>query len=52
MTFITHSDIHAHNTFEQRNVVIPQNKSLSMSGGNLVVEIPPASVTALRIQLN
>jgi alpha-N-arabinofuranosidase len=51
ITFLTHADIHAHNTFEQRDVVVPQTKSLGMSSGNLVVEIPPASVTALKIQL-
>jgi alpha-N-arabinofuranosidase len=52
MTFVTHADIHAHNTFEQPHAVVAQSKSLSVSGGNLVVEIPPASVTALKIQLN
>jgi alpha-N-arabinofuranosidase len=52
MTFLSHADIHAHNTFEQRDVVVPQTKSLNLSGGNLVVELPPASVTAIKIQLN
>ena len=31
-TTLTHSDLHAHNTFEQRNVVTPQNKALEKSG--------------------
>lgn len=51
MTFITHQDIRAHNTFDQRNVVVPQTKTLSASGGRLLVEFPAASVTALKIQL-
>jgi alpha-L-arabinofuranosidase len=52
MTFITHSDLHAHNTFVQPDAVVPQSKALRASAGNLVVEIPPASVVALRIQLS
>ena len=51
MTFLAHSDIHAHNTFTERNVVVPQNKSLNVSGGSLVVEIPAASVVAIQISL-
>jgi alpha-N-arabinofuranosidase len=52
MTFLSHSDIHAHNTFEQQDVVVPQTKPLSLNAGSLVVEFPPACVAALRIQLN
>ncbi len=52
MTFLTHSDIHAHNTFDQQNVVAPQAKVLSMDAGVLVLEFPPASVAALNIQLH
>ncbi|HMI51432.1 MAG TPA: alpha-L-arabinofuranosidase C-terminal domain-containing protein [Candidatus Saccharimonadales bacterium] len=51
MVYLTHRDIHAHNSFEQKNVVAPQSKALNVDGGNLVVEFPPASVTALKIQL-
>ena len=51
MTFLSHSDIHAHNTFEHRDVIMPQTKSLNTEGGTVVVEIPAASVVALRIQL-
>jgi alpha-L-arabinofuranosidase len=50
--YLSNADIHAHNTFEQREVIVPQTKPLSMSGGALVVEFPPASVVALNIQLN
>jgi alpha-L-arabinofuranosidase len=52
MTFLSNADIHAHNTFEQRDVVVPQSKPLSSSEGSLVVEFLPASVAALTIQLN
>jgi len=51
ISWISDSDIHAHNTFEQRNLVVPQTKSLGVSGGALVVEFPPASVAALNVQL-
>jgi alpha-L-arabinofuranosidase len=51
MTFLSHSDIHAHNTFEQKDVVVPQTKPLSLNAGSLVVEFPPACVAALNIQL-
>jgi alpha-L-arabinofuranosidase len=52
MRFLSNADIHAHNTFEQREVVVPQTKPLSMSGETLVVEFPPTSVVALNIRLN
>ncbi|MGC2750733.1 MAG: alpha-L-arabinofuranosidase C-terminal domain-containing protein [Candidatus Acidiferrum sp.] len=52
MRFLSNADIHAHNTFEQREVVVPQTKSLNMSGGILVVEFPPASVVVLNIRLS
>jgi alpha-N-arabinofuranosidase len=52
MRFLGNADIHAHNTFEQRDVVVPQTKPLSLSAGSFVVEFPPASVAALTVQLN
>jgi alpha-L-arabinofuranosidase len=52
ITWMSNPDIHAHNTFEQRDVVVPQTKPLRLSGETLVVEFPPASVAALAIQLN
>ena len=51
MSFLSNADIHAHNTFDQREVVIPQTKPLSVSGGLLVVEFPSTSVIALNFQL-
>jgi alpha-N-arabinofuranosidase len=50
VTTLTHSDIHAHNTFEHRNVVAPQAKELK-TGGALVLTFPPASVTAVNVEL-
>jgi alpha-N-arabinofuranosidase len=51
ITVLSNPDIHAHNTFDQRDVVVPQTKSLSIAGGALVVEFPPASVVALSVEL-
>jgi alpha-N-arabinofuranosidase len=51
MSFLSNTDIHAHNTFDQRDVVVPQTSLLRLSGGAHVVEFSPASVTALSIQL-
>ncbi|MGB2622656.1 MAG: alpha-L-arabinofuranosidase C-terminal domain-containing protein [Candidatus Acidiferrum sp.] len=51
MRFLSNADIHAHNTFDQPNVVVPMTKLLSLNQGALLVELPPASVTALNIHL-
>jgi alpha-N-arabinofuranosidase len=50
-TTLTHSDIHAHNTFDQREVVVPQTKSVEVSGRALAYTFPPASVTKLALTL-
>ncbi len=50
-TTLTHSDIHAHNTFEQRNVVTPQTKPLEIKGRVLTYTFPPASVAKLTLAL-
>jgi alpha-N-arabinofuranosidase len=50
-TTLTHSDLHAHNTFEQRNVVAPQNKAVEAKGRTLTYTFPPASVTKLSLSL-
>ncbi|MGH9742719.1 MAG: alpha-N-arabinofuranosidase [Candidatus Acidiferrum sp.] len=52
MSFLTNSDIHAHNTFYRRDEVVPQSKSLSLNQGSLVVEFPATSVIALNIRLD
>jgi alpha-N-arabinofuranosidase len=50
-TTLTNSDIHAHNSFEQRNVVTPQSKAVESKGGTLTYTFPPASVTKLVLKL-
>jgi alpha-L-arabinofuranosidase len=52
MKFLSNANIHAHNTFDQRDVVVPVTKALSGSGESIVVEFPPASVAALNVQLS
>ena len=50
-TTLTHSDIHAHNSFAGRNVVRPQTKDVEIKGKVLTCTIPPASVTKLSLTL-
>ena len=50
-TVLTNSDLHAHNTFDQKNVVTPQVKDLQSTGSVITVQIPPASVTKLELSL-
>jgi alpha-N-arabinofuranosidase len=50
-TTLTHADLHAHNTFDHRNEVTPQVKTLPSTGRTLTVQIPPASVTKLEFAL-
>jgi alpha-N-arabinofuranosidase len=50
-TTLTHSDIHAHNTFDHRDVVTPQTKTLEIKGRALNYTFPPASVTKLAVTL-
>ena len=48
---LTHADIHAHNTFDHRNVVTPQAKIMEIKERTLNCTFPPASVTKLTLQL-
>jgi alpha-L-arabinofuranosidase len=50
-TVLTNSDLHAHNTFDQRNTVTPQVKDLQSPGRVLTLQIAPASVTKLELSL-
>ena len=50
-TVLTHSDIHARNTFDERQTVIPQTKDIEIKGGTLHHTFPPASVTRLALGL-
>jgi alpha-L-arabinofuranosidase len=51
-TVLTNSDIHAHNTFDQRNVVVPETKTLEITGRTLNYAFPAASVTKLALTLS
>jgi alpha-N-arabinofuranosidase len=48
---LTHDDIHAHNTFDAPQNVTPCTESLSVTGKTLQHCFPPASVTAILMQL-
>jgi alpha-L-arabinofuranosidase len=51
VTTLTHTDIHAHNSFDQRDRVRPQTSALA-NGGKLVHHaFPAASVTKLELSL-
>jgi alpha-L-arabinofuranosidase len=50
-TMLTHADIHAHNTFVQRDEVTPKTQSAEVKGDIVTFRFPPASVTKLGIQL-
>ena len=45
------SDIHARNTFEQRQAVAPKAASVRLSGDSAMFSFPAASVTKLTLQL-
>ena len=51
-TLLTNRDIHAHNTFDQRQVVVPENKILEIVSPTLNYTFPPASVTKLALTLS
>jgi alpha-N-arabinofuranosidase len=50
-TVLSHSDIHAHNTFDQRNVITPKQQSAEVKGDVLNFQFLAASVTKLAVQL-
>jgi alpha-N-arabinofuranosidase len=50
-TTLTSSDIHAQNTFAERNAISPQTKALDFKGAVLSYNFPAASVTKLTISL-
>jgi alpha-N-arabinofuranosidase len=50
-TVLTHGQLHAHNTFENPNEVVPRETATSLEGSTLVVSLPPASVVRLDIHL-
>jgi alpha-L-arabinofuranosidase len=50
-TVLASSDMHAHNTFDQPNAVMPATLPVALDGGLLNVSIPPASVVRLDLSL-
>jgi alpha-N-arabinofuranosidase len=50
-TVLTNSDIHAHNTFAAKDVVVPETKNVEIKGTALNYVFPPASVTKLSLTL-
>jgi len=48
---LAHSDIRAHNTFAQRDVVVPRTQTLELKGATALFRFPPASVTRLLLNL-
>ncbi len=50
-TILTHSDIHAHNTFANRDVVTPRTQNVEVASDALNFRFLPASVTKLAVQL-
>jgi alpha-N-arabinofuranosidase len=48
---LTHSDIHAHNTFTQRDTVAPATQALTLPRATAMFHFPPASVTRLLLTL-
>jgi alpha-N-arabinofuranosidase len=50
-TVLSHADIHAHNTFAEKNVVVPQTQSVGTNGDAMTFRFPAASVTKLAVQL-
>ena len=51
ITTLSNSDIHAHNSFQQRDVVVPRSSELKIGSSAVVVTFPPASVNILLIEL-
>jgi alpha-N-arabinofuranosidase len=50
-TTLSSSDIHAHNSFAQRDVIVPQARAIEAKGEVLTYHFPPASVTKLTLTL-
>jgi len=50
-TVLTHSDIHAHNTFEKPNEVVPRSSVLQVTGSSFGHVFPPKSISMLELEL-
>jgi alpha-N-arabinofuranosidase len=49
---ILSGEIHAHNTFEQPEALMPQPVGFAVRGSAFTLEIPPASVAAMSIPIS
>jgi alpha-N-arabinofuranosidase len=52
MTVLAASDIHAHNTFDQHDVVVPRAGKVKFTGGTVAISVPPASVVGVQLELS
>jgi alpha-N-arabinofuranosidase len=50
-TVLTSSDMHARNTFEQKEAIVPTSAQVQIKDGAPVFRFPPASVVKLNLQL-
>jgi alpha-L-arabinofuranosidase len=50
-TVLTNSDIHAHNSFADKDVVTPRTQNVDLTNDALSIRFPSASVTKLAVQL-
>ena len=50
-TVLTASDIHSHNTFEQRKAIVPTSAQVEIKGNAPVFRFPAASVVRLTLTL-
>jgi alpha-N-arabinofuranosidase len=50
-TTLTHSDMHAHNSFAEREMISPKTSTVEIKGRPLTYTFPPASVTKLALTL-
>jgi alpha-N-arabinofuranosidase len=51
ITTLSNLDIHAHNSFQRRDVVVPVTSKLKVGGSAVVISFPAASVSTLQIEL-
>ena len=45
------TDVHAHNTFDQPNAVVPHDEPVKVAGDMIAFRFPPASVTQIQITM-
>jgi alpha-N-arabinofuranosidase len=51
LTVLTSSDLHAHNSFDEREKVVPRVREVEAIGKVANIQLPPASVTKLALTL-